>query len=112
MEGEVEVGGVLEGDAVEGEVVGEVGVDEARDLLAAGGAGVFGEVPPGLGGGMAVEEDFGAALSVDGAVAHDGGAGGVACGDERAASGGGVVDQAAGAFGELVVRRDCASRRG
>ena len=100
------LGRVFEGDAVECEVVGEVGVDKVVTLLAACGAGVFGDVArPGLVGGMAVEEDFGAALSVDGAVAHDGGAGGAACGDQRAASGGGVVDQAAGAFGELVVIR-------
>ena len=58
MEGEVEVGRVSEGDAVEGEVVGEVGVDHARHLLAAGGASVFGEVPPGFGGGFAVEDDL------------------------------------------------------
>ena len=72
VEGDVEVGRIFEGDAVESEVVGEVGFDEAGNLLSAGGAGVFGEVPPGLVGGTAVEEDFGSALSVDGAVAHDG----------------------------------------
>ena len=80
-----------------------VGVDEAGDLLAASGARVLGEVPPGLGGGMAVEHDFGPALTVDGSVAHDGGAGGAAGGDEWMAAGEGVADQAAGAFGELVV---------
>ena len=52
MEGDVEVGRVFEGDAVECEVVGEVGVDKAGDLLAACGAGVFGEEPFRLVGGM------------------------------------------------------------
>ena len=44
--GDVEVGGVLEGDAVEGEVVRVIADDDARDLLGAAGACVLGEVPP------------------------------------------------------------------
>ena len=45
--GDVEVGRVLERDAIEREVVGVVGDDEARNLLAAAGAGLLGQVPPG-----------------------------------------------------------------
>src|ERR1035437_4201172 len=43
--GDVEVRRVLERDAVEGEVVGVVGDNEARDLLRAARACILGEAP-------------------------------------------------------------------
>ena len=44
---DVEVGRVLQRDAVDGEVVRGVGHDDARNLLAASCAGLLGEIPPG-----------------------------------------------------------------
>ena len=75
---DVEVGGVLEGDAVEGEVVGVVGDEDTGDLLSGASAGFFGEVPP----GCIAAEELGAAAAVDGAVAHDGRSGDVLGGEQ------------------------------
>ncbi len=95
---DVEVGGVFKGDAVEGEVVGVVGDKDAGDLLTSGGAGLFGEIPPGDG---SVEEGC-AAASVDGAFAHDSGSGDVFGGEEGLAAVAFLVDEAAASGGGLV----------
>ena len=90
---DVEVGRVLERDAVEREVVGVVGDNEARNLLAAAGARLLGQIPPGV---LRAEHLF-AAAAVDDAVAHDAGVGRVIDGDERlaAAGAGRMADDAA-----------------
>src|SRR5450631_1559335 len=57
VEGEVGVWRVFQRDAIEGEVVGEVGVDHARCLLAANRARVVGQGPPGFRGRFTVDDD-------------------------------------------------------
>ena len=64
---DVKVRGVLERDAVEGEVVSIIRDDETGNLLAPARAGLFGQVPPGEFGA----EHFFAAAAVDDTVAHD-----------------------------------------
>ncbi len=63
----VEVWRVLQRDAIDGEVVGGVGNDDAGNLLAASCASLFGEIPP----CDVFAEEFFAAAAVDHAVAHD-----------------------------------------
>ena len=89
----MEVGRVLQRDAVQREVVGVVGDDQARDLLAAAGARLLGKVPPGI----LRAQHFFAAAAVDDAVAHDAGVGRVIDGDEGLAAAGtwGMADDAA-----------------
>ena len=97
----VEVGGVFQGDAIQREIIRAIRDDEARHLLPAARAGLFGELPPGDG----AMQKRGSAAPVDHAIPHHGRVRRLVDGDERLAPRRLVVDQAAASRGTLVEPR-------
>ena len=88
---DVEVRRVFQRDAIEREVVGIIGDQDARNLLTASGARLLGQIPPGVFGA----EHFFAAAAVDDAIAHDACADDAIGGDQRHAAVAGFADRPA-----------------
>ena len=99
--GDVEIAGILQRDAVQGEIVAARKHHQARAILASAGPSLLREVPP----GDVLPDELGPAAAIDDAIAHHRRAGDIAAVDQGPAAASALAHDAATARTDLVYPR-------